>query len=385
MKVIQAHCFYSKRGGEDVVVEREASLLQQSGVSLLPWYLNNPAHPTTRQKLRLVLGTIWQSDVRQQLAVFPVSAGDILHVHNFFPLLSPSIFYYAKRQGLKTVFTLHNFRCLTPSAMLTEGLVEYSARHTLQQCWQGAYQGSKLASLAIGGMIEMHRWCKTWLKQVDAFICPSEFVRQQYIEAGFAADKLRVIPHFCPDPVLDNQPTDQVERTFALFVGRNTPEKGLNMLLEAWQQVNFPLVIAGADKPLIGDVPQNVRFVGKVDASALSKLYAQAKLLIVPSQVAETFGNVVMEAFSHATPVLVSAKGALKELVQSGVNGEWIALESVSALANQIKQLLLEPERLRHLGHRGRIHYEQHYTPGAHAEQLIGLYKELHQGQGSTD
>ncbi|GGO64766.1 glycosyltransferase family 4 protein [Bowmanella pacifica] len=385
MKVIQAHCFYRQRGGEDVVVEREALLLQESGVSLLPWHLNNPASPTAIEKLSLALGTLWQRKVRQQLATFPVSGGDILHVHNFFPLLSPSVFHYAKRQGLKTVLTLHNFRSLTPSAMLPDRLIDYSWCHSLQQCWQGAYQDSKLASLVVAGMIELHRWRKTWLHQVDAFICPSEFVRQQYLKAGFPADKLRVIPHFCPDPRAGNHSPEQGERTFALFVGRNAPEKGLHRLLEAWQEINFPLVIAGADRPRTGKVPANVRFVGISDASALGKLYAEASLLIVPSQVAETFGNVVIEGFSHATPVLASPRGALQELVQPGINGEWIALDSLSALASQIKQLLAEPAHLRHLGHMARQRYEHYYTPEAHADQLMRLYKELHQGQGSTD
>ncbi|GAA0340103.1 hypothetical protein GCM10009092_00780 [Bowmanella denitrificans] len=379
MKVFQAHCFYSRRGGEDVVVEREAQLLRDAGIELIPWYQYNPATSSLLEKARLGWQASWRCGGKQQLIAMQAQKGDILHVHNFFPQLSPAVFYQAKALGMKTVLTLHNFRCLTPSAMLPEGDARYSVAHTLSQCWQASYQNSILASLAVGTMIESHRVLGTWHKQVDCFICPSDYVRKHFIKVGFAADKLRVLPHFYPSTSKADHNKANGARDYALFVGRESAEKGLDNLLHAWRHVEYPLVVAGANRPT-ADIPERIRFVGQVEQHYLSELYQGAALLIAPSGVAETFGNVVMEAFAHGTPALVSKKGALMELVQPGYNGEWIESADWQILAGQLNKMLAQPLLLEEMGKKARQTFLQRYTPQVHSQALLSLYNELSAG-----
>lgn len=378
MKIVQAHNFYAHAGGEDRVVEREARLIQAMGHELIPWYCQNNARPGVAEKIRAAYRCSWNPQAMAHLDALNVGAGDILHVHNFFPWLSPAIFYRARQLRMKTVLTLHNFRLLTPSAMITSKNPSFSNRENLFQALAGRYQGSGFAGLAVAMMIARHRAMGTWLSQVDTFICPSDFVRHQFLRAGFDAEKLVVKPHFCDDPLSQTAPAElNGQRQYVLFVGRDDQAKGLDLLLRAWSQIDMPLIVAGVSRPRNMSCSSRVVFKGPQQDEALSRLYAGAALVIVPSRVAETFGNVVMEAFAHQTPVLVSGLGALKELVQPEKNGRWFEPENVDDLAAQTNRMLKQPELLQRFGHNARQTYLEHYTPQRNFAILEAIYQNL--------
>ncbi|GGD76687.1 glycosyltransferase family 4 protein [Lacimicrobium alkaliphilum] len=378
MKVVQAHNFYASPGGEDRVVEREASIIRAMGHELIPWYCHNNASPGMAEKIRAALCCSWNPRAMAHLQELGVGQGDILHVHNFFPWLSPAIFYQARQLGMKTVLTLHNFRLLTPTAVIESQNPSFSVKKNLLQAVSGAYQGSAFAGLAVARMIARHHAMGTWQHQVDTFICPSDFVRRQFLCAGFDPEKLVVKAHFCDDPTSQKESVDlNGQRQYVLFVGRDDKAKGLDLLLRAWWNIDMPLIVAGVSRPRNLSCPPQVVFKGQQQAGALSQLYAGAALVVVPSRVAETFGNVVMEAFAHQTPVLVSGSGALSELVQPGENGHWFDPENVDDLAVQVERMLKETELLRRFGHNARQTYLKHYTPQRNLAMLEAIYQNL--------
>lgn len=377
MKVVQAHNFYASPGGEDRVVEREASIIRAMGHELIPWYCRNNAKPGMGEKIRAALCCGWNPQAMAQLQELGVGQGDILHVHNFFPWLSPAIFYKARQLGMKTVLTLHNFRLLTPTAVIGPQTSSFSPAKNLLQALSGRYQGSVFAGLAVARMIARHHAMGTWQHQVDTFLCPSDFVRRQYQRAGFSDQKLVVKPHFCDDPQKQNPAVVSEPRQYALFVGRDDRAKGLDLLLRAWRNINMPLIVAGVSRPRNLSCPPQVVFKGQQQAGALSQLYAGAALVVVPSRVAETFGNVVMEAFAHQTPVLVSASGALRELVQPEQNGRWFEPGNAVDLAAQANSMLTQPELLHLFGHNARQTYLENYTPENNLALLATIYQNL--------
>lgn len=371
--IVQLHQQYRQPGGEDQVVARELALLQAHGLPVQPCWLAPVAGGLFKQ-LALVAGWFgWPQ--RLPALVGQLGEGDILLVHNLFPALSPFMFSRLRRRGVRIFLTLHNFRPLTPAAVLPPAgqARAPSLAFVLQQLQQPARPEGRLLSLllALSGYLQ-HR-CGAWW-QLERLWCPSEFVRQQYLLAGYPASLLQVKPHFYPVPGLTAPATRQGLRPSArpsgspaLFVGRAHPQKGLTLLLAAYQQAqpHWPdLWVVGAaaadlPTPLLSD---KIRFIGALEQQALSQLYQQAQVVVVPSLVSETFGNVVIEAFAHAVPVVAARAGALTELVQHQQNGLLFTPGDVAELCQQLNTLFADHALQQRLAVGAQRSYQQHYT-----------------------
>jgi D-inositol-3-phosphate glycosyltransferase len=149
----------------------------------------------------------------------------------------------------------------------------------------------------------------------------------------------------------------------ALYVGRFTPLKGLDLLLAAVARLkkrlpNLKLLVAGGDGPrstgtleLIEQskhlgIMQQVSFVGRVDHDDLPKYYNAADLLVVPSHY-ESFGLVVLEALACGTPVAATRFGAAETVLQPGRNGSIIAGPDADSVAEAINRQLTLPAQKR--------------------------------------
>jgi glycosyltransferase involved in cell wall biosynthesis len=290
----------------------------------------------------------------------------VLLVHNLFPLLSPFLLRAAQRRGIRTVLYLHNFRLLTPAASLLPGVSARAPGWSLlpEQWRQPGRPEGRVVSVLLALALWWQYRRKAWL-QSDVLVCPSEFVRQQYQAAGIAAAKLLVKPHYVPQQLLTS-PAQQTDTPYVLFVGRAEPAKGLPFLLQIWREVpDLPeLWVAGAGAEQLAPAP-GVRMLGRQDQSALSRLYQQASLLVVPSMVAETFGNVVIEAYAQSTPVLVANSGALTELVLPAQTGLVFETGDRADFVAKLQQMLADPETLSQMGKQALQRYQQLYSDTA--------------------
>ena len=358
------HQAYRQPGGEDQAVAREQALLAAHGVALSTLIRQTPPALSVVARLKAVAGWfgLWVDTTPLQ----GLSRGDVLLVHNLFPLLSPFLLRAAQRRGIRTVLYLHNFRLLTPAASLLPG---DSARapgwSLLLEQWRrpGRPEGRVVSVLLALALWWQYRR-KAWL-QADVLVCPSEFVRQQYQAAGIAAAKLLVKPHYVPQQLLTS-PVTAADTPFVLFVGRAEPAKGLPFLLQIWREVpGLPeLWVAGAGAEQLAPTP-GVRVLGRQDQSALNRLYQQASLLVVPSMVAETFGNVVIEAYAQSTPVLVANSGALTELVLPAETGLVFETGDRADFVAKLQQMLADPETLSQMGQQALQRYQQLYSETA--------------------
>jgi|GEM_PF-577513 len=384
--VYQLHQQYRHAGGEDQVVAREAILFAQQQLSLRQ-IIEQPLPSGLWAQFKAICS--WFGCIRLPVPLQALQSGDILLVHNLFPALSPFILPLLKRRGVRVVLTLHNFRPLTPAAVLPPDVPAQAPSWSL--VWQQLRnpvraEGRLLSVLLAVASVWQHRQ-KVW-QQVEQLWCPSNFVRQQYLAAGYPAELLTVKPHYLPDPnvadvVCENSGGSAGESDRSLlFVGRADPQKGLPLLLQAYQQADssWPdLYLAGVSQAdhvaNSGIRSAKVHYCGQLSQDNLRCLYQQALLLIVPSQVAETFGNVVMEAFAHGVPVLAARAGALTELVVPGYNGELFKAGEIADLQQQLASLLAQPARLAQLRIGARSSYTQYY--GAAAQwpfyQALGL------------
>jgi len=388
MKILLVYNQYQEPGGEEVVVRKEGDLLQQAGHEVFEYRRNNSEikQYSTMARLSLVGRTVWASDSYHEIsALLRQNKPQIVHVHNTFPLISPSIFWACRKQQVPVVHTLHNYRLLCPQANF------YRAGKPCEDCldgsfWRGAihgcYRNSRVETTPVALMLTVHHARKTWMRMVDCYITPTAFARSRFVNAGFPEGQIMVKPNFVdPDP---GKRTG--DGSYALFIGRVSPEKGANTLLKAWRHVprSYPLRIVG-DGPSRAQLESeaaaaglsNVTFMGRLPHQQAVEVVKGARFVIFPSELYETFGLGIIEAFACGVPVLVSRLGAMQELVQEGHTGLLFRPGDADDLARTVLRAWTRPEYMSCLGDQGRLEYETKYTAAANYRQLLGIYQQV--------
>ncbi|HPU86600.1 MAG TPA: glycosyltransferase, partial [Candidatus Latescibacteria bacterium] len=261
MNVLMLHNYYQQRGGEDAAAEQDIALLKRNGhtVSFHTVHNDEIARYGAFQKASLWFRPSWSNrSYRGVKDLIKEHKPDVLHVHNFFPLLSPAVYYAATDCGVPVVQTLHNYRILAPCALL---LREDSV---CERCMNGSlwnsiryrcYHGCAVQTASIATVIAAHRFLGTWHRMVDRYVALTEFSKGVFVRGGLPESKIVVRPNFlAEDPGLRSN-----ARIGAVFVGRLNAEKGIGCLLEAWRSLpEIPLTVVG-DGPLKGWATDFVR------------------------------------------------------------------------------------------------------------------------------
>ena len=389
MKVLLVHNFYGSAApsGENQVVEAEKALLQARGhdVAEFTRHSDEVRVQGAWGTIKAAAATPWNPwsarAIRQAAARF---RPDVVHVHNTFPLISPSIFHALAGTGVARVLTLHNYRLFCPAAIpmragkvCTDCLDRRSAWPALQH---GCYRNSRPATLPLAINVALHRAAGTWAHQVEAFIALTEFQRQRVVDAGLPASRVFVKPNFYPGnpavvPWAQRQPC-------VVFAGRLTAEKGVATLIRAWQLwgPGAPELRVLGDGPLRADLEAMaaglpVRFLGQVSTTEAQRQIAQASLLVLPSECFEGFPMVVREAFAFGTPAAVSNLGPLPSIVTHGVSGVVFEAGNAAALLHEVCSAWSTPDLLPSLGLGARASFDAHYTDEANHALLKGLYE----------
>lgn len=376
------HNGYKYRGGEDESFESEVRMLRDEG-HLVETIVMSNAQIESAGKFQVALESLWSApsynlvDHKLREQTF-----DVLHVQNFFPLLSPSVYYAARKHGVAVVQTLRNYRLLCPNVFF------YRDGHVCEDCMgkvfkypgvvHGCYRGSRMATATVAAMTAFHTIKGTWLNAVDLYIALTHFVRDKFVEAGFPEDKLVVKHNFVyPDPGLGDG-----DGGYALFVGRLSPEKGLDTLLSAWKELgrNWELKIVG-DGPKSADVRafcatrRDVEWLGPKSRTQTAKLMGGARVLVFPSQWYETFGRVAIESFAAGTPVIASRLGAMAEICDDNRTGLLFEPGNADDLACKLRWVFDHPDRVDSMRPFARQTYESRYTMHENCRALIQAYE----------
>jgi glycosyltransferase involved in cell wall biosynthesis len=384
LNVISVHNRYLLRGGEDEVFESEASLLTQYGWQVTPVVEQNVYPDSVFKKIGVAMDCVWSRHwYREFSALLQRTKPDVVHIHNFFPLISPSVYYACRKAGVPVVQTLHNYRLLCPAATL------YRDGNVCEECLQhgllrgvkyGCYQGSKLGTSAIALMLQVHRRLRTWAKMVDCYIALTEFSRRKLIDGGLPAAKIRVKPNFVlPDPGMRER-----RGHYALFAGRLVDPKGLPTLLAAWKLLRkpIPLVVIG-DGPNRAALESQLKEAGLRDVVYRGRLSHEdtveaikgARFLIFPSEWYEGFPVTIAESFACGVPVICSRLGSMQEIVADGRTGLHFRPTEADDLASKIEWAWDHPEQMEAMGRGARLEFEAKYT----AERNFYLLKEIYE------
>ena len=379
MRILQAHNLYQQAGGEDAVVANEAKLLTDHGQEVRLWSVDNAAITGPWAKLRTAWQVPYSHTARRRVAAAIAEfAPDVVHVHNFFPLITPSVYDACRDAGVPVVQTLHNYRTICAGALLLRNgrpCEDCIGGSPYQGALHGCYRDSRLGSLAVARMIDRHRGQGTWRTKVDRFIALTAFAKAKFGEAGFPAEKIAVKPNFVEDA---GTRAPEGDRNGALFVGRLSSEKGIGTLLTAWRDLDVPLRIAG-DGPLMsmaqGTASRNVVPLGKLPPEAVNREMTRAAFLVMPSDWYEGFPVTLAEAFCRGLPVIASRLGAMAEIVEDRVTGLHFAPGDAHDLAAKARWAADHPEEMRRMGANARRAYEAKYTPEVNFQQLVVIYE----------
>jgi glycosyltransferase involved in cell wall biosynthesis len=340
MRVIVTHNRYQYGGGEDAVVRDEVAMLRQRSHVVELIERDNYAIHGIRGSLIAATSIFYSVESRKRMTqALHDFRPDIVHIHNWFPMLSPSIILEANSSGIPVVQTLHNYRMLCANALLyRDGAVctdclgkSLPIDGIVHSCYRNSRAGSAIVTAAYA----FHRLIRTW-DRVSLFIAVSDFEREILVRGGLPAEKVVVKPNFINSESLT---VEGNREDVALYVGRLSPEKGIRTLLSAWNsgRIQLRLKIIG-DGPLADEVRscvvsnERVEYLGLRPLDDVYREMAKAKYLVCPSECYETFGRTVVEAFSQGTPVLAADIGCMQELVEEGVLGYRFPPGNVDAL-----------------------------------------------------
>ncbi len=387
VRILKVHNYYTGSGGEDTVFHAETALLRSHGHEVME-YLEHNKKIESMNKASVALQTLWSPSSHRKLKRFlSETKPDVVHFHNTFPLISPSAYYACQDLGIPVVQTLDNQRLMCPAASF------YREGKLCLDClgktppWPGVfhacYHDSHLHTAVVASMLTLHRWMRTWQTKIDIYLCSTNFYRDLFMRAGFPSEKIVVMPHF----VQERHQPDSVGGTgdYALFVGRLDPEKGVNILLEAWRHLDFPLKIRGngrLDGAARGYVRQyymdKVEFVGRMEEHELSGLIGNARFLVMPSEgYYETFGMVIIEAYSRAVPVVASNIGVTPELVSDKQTGLLFEPGNALDLADKAGWMWDHPAEAGAMGRNGLKIYKERFTQDQCYETLVEVYERL--------
>ena len=379
MRILIAHNAYQQRGGEDAVVDAESELLREHGHEVLLYQQHNDALKQM-SKASAAATAIWSprsaNEVEKLCADF---RPDVIHVHNTFPLISPSLYWMADRNRIPVVQTLHNFRLLCPQAIfLREG-------HICEDCigklpWRAVtrkcYRESAVQSAVVTGMLATHRALRTYQQRITRYIALNEFAKRKYIEGGLPAERFRIKPNFVKSAALPSW--DQDARAGGLYVGRLSSEKGMDVLAKAKSvapDVNID-VIGGGPMEKLARTAFGDRYIGYRPLGDIMRRMLQAEFLVVPSICYENSPRTIIEAFACGLPVIASRLGALADIVQDGVTGLLFEPGSATDLAAKIQWAHTHPDNMLRMGRNARAEYEAKYTPERNHQLLIEIYED---------
>ncbi|MDO6460051.1 glycosyltransferase family 4 protein [Granulosicoccaceae sp. 1_MG-2023] len=391
--------YFYLRGGAESVFFEEMALFSREGWDVVPFSMHderNQASPwsqyfidslefdaidSTLAKAKAVPKIIYSFESRRKLReLLAQFRPDIVHAHNIYHHLSPSILPVLKEAGLPVVVTLHDLKIACPAYRMLndQGICEKcKGGKNYHVLTNRCIKGSALGSAVIMAESYLHQWLGSYRKHVDRFIVPSRFYKDKFVEWGWPAEQFAYVPNFVDAEAFT--PYGEAGEYFFYF-GRLSFEKGVGTLIKAALDSGVKLKIAGtgpdgeALKALAGGA-ENIEFLGFLRGDPLHEAIGRARAVVLPSEWYENAPISVMESCAMARPVLGADIGGIPELIREGETGFVFPSADVAALsALMTKVAAMSDGTLCEMGQAGRRWMEADFSREAHLAMLKDVY-----------
>lgn len=392
MKVLVLHNLHRKgsSSGDDQVFKDESRLLEEHGHTVIRYTVSNDSFDNAGiiGKVKACLGMLWSFKYYKEIEkIIRSERPDVVHVHTFFPLLSPSVLYAAKRNGCKVVATLHDTRFICPCCTSLRGTTicnKCGDGHYLRMFKYGCFKGSRIQSLIVAFIFKYHRIRRSFYNQIDKYICLNNNQIKLLEEIGFDKKKIVKKYNFVSDALQDirSENNNDLPERYVVFYGRIGEEKGIRVLMKAWEEIDIPLVVMGSG-PLEeefkawADTKENVHFLGYTGHQECLKIVKNSEFVVFPSIWYEGCSMVQIETMSLGKVLVATNLGFSVEAIEEGYNGTKFELGNVEDFIRKIQHLWNMPESLIEMGKNARKDFEQKYLPEDNYVQLMNIYKSL--------
>lgn len=397
MKILQINKFLYPRGGAETYLLGLDSLLRQAGHETVFF---SQKHPLNRRDANddlfvshLELGgfsfksllkisrIFWSFEAARQVReLIAREKPDIVHIHNVYHQLSPSVIKAAKKSGLPVVMTVHDYKLVRP---------DYSLRADGKRVRP---KDSRLAQMLLALEFRFQKLFNNYGKHVDLFLAPSQFLKDRLVEAGYDASRIAVLPLFV-ETAGDTRDNSQAGWDSAdphvLFFGRLHESKGADVAIKAFallenQDVKLKIAGSGPEEAKLRKladklgISHRVDFLGYQDRREITRLIAGSLFTINPSRLHETFGLSAIESLACGKPVIASRAGALPSLINEA-NGALFEVGNFIQLKNKIDWLLENSEAREAMSREARATAAK-FSPANHLAELTDIYSKTISG-----
>ena len=356
-KILIANKFYYPRGGDCIYTISLAKLLKEHSHDTAIFAMQHPETISTKWNKYFPSEVNFGSNLSLEAFMRPFGSAevirnfdallndfkpDVVHLNNIHSQLSPVIAQLASRKGIRVIWTLHDSKLLCPrydclrNGVSCELCMCNKFNVIKYKCLKKSFAASCLAYW------ESKKWNKEKLQEcTDTFITPSIFLYNRMIAGGFVPSKVTQLYHFVDKNKYEGVAYGEKENYYC-YIGRLASDKGVMTLLDVANRLPYPLKIIG-DGPLkdvlTANANKNIEFLGFKDWSEIKHLINKARFIVVPSEVQEILGLVVIEAQCVGTPALGARVGGIPELIEENVNGMTFASRNVEELRDKIEQM----------------------------------------------
>jgi glycosyltransferase involved in cell wall biosynthesis len=391
VKILLIHNYYQKSGGESGVFENLLRLLQRVNQEVHVYSRHNSEIDGLNRQQKLLMGTgaffspgTW-ADVK---AIVREKRSAVALVQNVSPLISPSVYYALRSEGIPIVQLVYNYRFVCPDAQLfSHG--EICERCVLGNHWHAVarkcYRDSRALSAWYAAVLKLHRATGTFARNIDRFIIPDDFLGTRLIKGGIPAEKIRknVNPFF----VEDYQPCYEPGE-YTLYVGRLVRQKGVFTLVRAMSHLpsdSPPLYIVGDGESrgelekLISslNLQNRVKLLGRRWGSEVQSLISNSRFVVIPSEWYDNLPLILCQAYAMAKPVIASAINGIPEYVENRVDGLLFEPGNAKELAQCIDHLSGDTSMLSAMARNARRKAEEVFDYKAYWQTLEPLLEEL--------
>lgn len=381
MKVLIIHNKYGKHSGEESVVYFQSTLLQEKGHKVITYFRDSSEiDEMLLGKIRAFFTSFFNLksfiDLRR---ILKKEKPDIVHVHNLYPLISPSILPFIKRFKVPIVMTVHNYRLLCPNGLFfTQGKIceKCTSKKKELNAIMNNCENSIFKSFGYALRNFMARKFKYYSKNIDFFLCLTNFQKNKLIAKSFDEDKVKVINNVCDIDTIKNSISK--EKDYIGYVGRISKEKGIDTLINLAEKMpNVKFKLAGVVSPDFDKSKlqkSNIILEGFLNHTQLLHFYRNAKFLIFPSIWYETFGLTLVEAMSQNCAIIASDIGGVPEIVENNRTGLLFKSGDVEDLFQKTTFLSNNPKLVEKMGINGRLKVEKQYRTQRYYNELMAAY-----------
>lgn len=379
--VLMIHNFYQIGGGEHTVFNNEVELLKKNGHKVITYTRNNnELNNSILKKIFLPFTVLWSfKTYREVKKIIKQEQVDVVHCHNIFPLISPSVYYAARKMNIPVVQTIHNFRFLCPNALFykkgkicEECLTNNNFKSAIKN---NCYRNSKLQTIIVVNMLKFHRLIGTFQKINYIFL--TNFNKNKFNKLIDINNKnIFIKPNFIEKKYKLVRPT-KLNTTF-VYVARLDENKGIKFLIDVWSEIDdYTLHIYG-DGELKEYVEQaskqknNIKYFGFKPQDEIYKDLVKSQALIFPSKCYEGFPMNITEALSLGVPILSSNIGNQSDIIKKSQAGCLYIVNDKNSFKKQLNNIV---KNNKEYSDKALKYYNEYLSEKKNYEVLMNIYE----------